>query len=195
MAKFETENWPYVPARKQIPWTNPRPVRLIVIHATQSKELATGAEANASWFQNPAAGGSAHVVVDSDSVVQCVRDNNEAAGAPGANKDGIHIELVGYAEQSSKEWMDIYGTLLLERAANVVAQYVMKYGISAVHLSNDELKAGAKGIVGHYQVSAVYKKSTHTDPGKDFPWIFFMERVNVQVERYKAIALEAAKHP
>jgi N-acetyl-anhydromuramyl-L-alanine amidase AmpD len=185
---FETDNWRYIPARLQIKWTTPRPVRLVVIHATQSKELATGAENNAAWFQNPQARGSAHVVVDSDSVVQCVLDNNQAAGANGVNRDGIHIELCGFAEQTEAEWLDVYGLLMLERGADVTAQYCMKYEIPAVHLTNVELKAGAKGIIGHYQASAVYPPNHgHTDPGPHFPWQWFMDRVVAQVTYYRSL--------
>jgi N-acetyl-anhydromuramyl-L-alanine amidase AmpD len=185
---FETDNWEYRPARLQIHWDKPRPVRLIVVHATESPELATGAENNARWFQNPQAGGSAHVVVDSDSVIQCVKDNDQAAGANGVNRDGIHVELVGYAKQTSAEWMDKFGLLMLERGAGVVAQYALKYDIPAVHLTNDQLLAGAKGIIGHYQATACYKPNHgHEDPGPSFPWTWFMQRVVAQVAHYQSL--------
>jgi N-acetyl-anhydromuramyl-L-alanine amidase AmpD len=48
-------------------------------------------------------------------------------------------------------------------------------------LTNDELADGTtKGLVSHSQVSAVFKKSTHTDPGEGFPWDFFLEHVEQQ---------------
>jgi N-acetyl-anhydromuramyl-L-alanine amidase AmpD len=48
-------------------------------------------------------------------------------------------------------------------------------------LTNDELADGeTKGLVSHSQVSAVFKKSTHTDPGEGFPWDFFLDHVEQQ---------------
>jgi len=121
---------------------------------------------------------SAHLCVDSDSIVQCVFDNNIAAAAPGVNGDGIHIEQAGYAKQTKAEWMDPYGILMINLSANAAAQYCLKYNVPVKHLSNTELKAGEKGIIGHAQATATYKPNAgHTDPGTGFPWEYFMERV------------------
>ena len=38
-------------------------------------------------------------------------------------------------------------------------------------LTDAELEAGKKGIIGHVQASRLYKKSTHTDLGHGFPTI------------------------
>ena len=186
---FETDSWPYVPARLQVKWDKKRPVRVIVMHDMEAPEKDKTAENVARYFQSAAAGGSAHICVDSDSIVQCVLDNNQAAGANGVNKDGIHVELAGYAEQTEAEWLDAYGLLMLERAAHAVAQYCMKYDIPAIQLTNEELVSGKKGIIGHYQASAVYKPNKgHNDPGNGFPWKFFLERVQVQVNVYRNLA-------
>lgn len=174
---FETDKWPYVPARIQKKIEGKRNVRGICIHDMEAPEKEKTAENVAKYFQSPQAGGSAHICIDSDSIVQCVLDNNVAAAAPGANHDVIHIELAGYAKQTREEWLDAYSVAMLTLAADVTAQYCLKYDIPPVHLFNDELRTGKSGIVGHYQVTEVYKKSTHTDPGKNFPWDFFIERV------------------
>ena len=50
----------------------------------------------------------------------------------------------------------------------------MKYDLPVVHLSDAQLLAGEKGIIGHDQASRVYKKSDHTDPGVNFPWVRFI---------------------
>jgi N-acetyl-anhydromuramyl-L-alanine amidase AmpD len=182
---FETENWPRVPAKWFIEPTVPRRVRVVVIHDMEFPERSTAAEDVARYFQNPrdAQGrpvqASAHICVDNNSIVQCVRDSHVAFAAPGCNQDGIQIELAGYAKQTRAEWLDAYGTALLDRAADATAQYCLKYELPVCHLTNTQLKNGGRGIIGHYQASAVYKKSDHGDPGPEFPWEHFMEQVSI----------------
>jgi N-acetyl-anhydromuramyl-L-alanine amidase AmpD len=56
-------------------------------------------------------------------------------------------------------------------------------------LTDEELKTGQKGIIGHVQATNVFKKSTHTDPGAGFPWDHFLDRVKQHhAERLKKIA-------
>lgn len=176
---IETDIWPFKKARwfTDVPADKPRKVRLIVIHDMEYPEKNTAAEEVARYFATTDTKASAHICVDSDSIVQCVRDSDIAYAAPGANNDGIHIELAGYARQSAAEWDDAYSRALLDRAANATAQYCLKFGIPVCHMTNVQLQAGEKGIIGHYQASEVYKKSDHMDPGPTFPWEAFMEKV------------------
>jgi N-acetyl-anhydromuramyl-L-alanine amidase AmpD len=183
--EFETDSFPVVRAKFFTDVVERRSVRVIVIHSMEAPEKGDTAENVARFFQKPGKLNgkdrkvSAHLCIDNNSIVQCVFDNDIAFAAPGANHDGIQIELAGFARQTRKDWLDPFGVLMLENAANATAQYCLKYNIPIKHLSNAELKDGAsKGIVGHVQVSKVFKKSTHTDPGKDFPWDFFLERVS-----------------
>lgn len=183
---FETDNWPYVKAKHSTSVANKRGVRLIVIHSMEAAEKGDTAENVAKYFKNTIRQASAHICVDSDSIVQCVLDNDVAWAAPGANNDGIHIEMAGYAKQTKAEWLDPYSTLVLERTADAAAQYCLKYDIPPTHLSNTELgDKVSKGIVSHAQVTEVFKKSTHTDPGKNFPWEYFMDRVQANLEKRK----------
>jgi N-acetyl-anhydromuramyl-L-alanine amidase AmpD len=175
---FETDNFPFVKAKVFKEVAGKRKVRLIVIHSMEAAETDETAENVARFFQNPSSPASAHLCIDNNSIVQCVLDNNIAAAAPGANQDGIHLELTGFAKQTEAEWLDAFGVLLLNKAAEAAAQYCLKYDIPVKRLTNDELKDGqTKGIVSHSQVSEVFKKSTHTDPGAGFPWQFFLQRV------------------
>jgi len=150
----------------------------------EAPEKGTTAEACANYFQNLPSSkkASAHLCIDNDSIVQSVYDNNVAYAAPGANHNGIQLELAGYARQTRNEWLDDYGRALLENAANAAAQYCLKYDLPAKHLTNSELEAGNEGIIGHVQATAVFKKSTHTDPGEHFPWDYFIERVKHHLE-------------
>lgn len=181
--EFETDPWPLVRARWFTDVREKRKVRLIVIHDMEAPEKGSTAENIARYFQDPrdARGrpvkASAHLCIDNDSIVQCVLDNDVAFAAPGANHDGIQLELAGFARQKRHEWLDPYGILMLDRAADAAAQYCLKYNIPVRQLTNDELRDGvSKGIVGHRQVSQVFKKSDHMDPGPNFPWDHFLAR-------------------
>ncbi len=181
----ETDLWTFIPARhfKKILALAPRKVRVIVIHDMEFPERLTAAEDVARYFATTTTPASAHINVDSDSIVQSVKDGDVAYAAPGANHDGIQVELAGYARQTKKEWLDRYGISMLALAADAVAQYCLKFAIPAVQLSDAQLKDGvSQGIVGHYQVSRVFKKSTHTDPGSGFPWQFFIRQVQNFIE-------------
>lgn len=152
-------------------------IRLIVIHTMESGETATTAEGVARYFQKPSTKASAHVNVDTDGLVRCVPDSDTAWACPGCNTDGLQLELAGRAGQGKLGWMDPASQKILKHAAKQVAQWSQKHGIPVKHLTNAELAAGAKGIIGHVQGSQVYKRSTHTDPGKDFPWSQFLGMV------------------
>jgi N-acetyl-anhydromuramyl-L-alanine amidase AmpD len=184
----ETDFWPFVQARhfKKVGASVGRKVRVIVIHDMEAPETQNTAENVARYFNTTTTVASAHICVDNNSIVQCVYDSDVAYAAPGCNHDGIQVELAGYGKQTRAEWMDFYGIALLALASDAVAQYCIKYGIPAVQLTNAELKAGKKGIVGHYQVSKVYKKSDHTDPGPGFPWDYFIESVRNFIAARKA---------
>jgi hypothetical protein len=185
---YETDSWPFVQARnfKSLKGEAPRKVRLIVIHDMEFPERLSAAEEVARYFATTPTPASAHICVDADSVVQCVYDRDVAYAAPGANSDGIQVELAGYARQTREQWLDDYGRRMLDRAARAVAQYCRKFSVPAVHLTNDQLRAGKRGIIGHYQASQVYKKSDHMDPGKNFPWDVFLSLVHAHAVRIGA---------
>jgi N-acetyl-anhydromuramyl-L-alanine amidase AmpD len=181
----ETPNWTFVRAKHYKPFPGPgrRTVRVLVIHDMEAPESSKTAENVARYFATTSTPASAHICIDNDRIIQCVKDNDIAYAAPGCNSDGIQIELAGYANQGAAGWADAYSKLLLERAADATSEYCLKYNIPPVHLTNAQLGAGARGIIGHYQASQVYKKSDHMDPGPTFPWESFILRVATLVGR------------
>lgn len=184
--KFETEDWPYMPAKWQGASNPKRGVWWIVIHCMEWAEKPSTAEDCGLWFQicpNPA---SSHLGIDSDSTVQYVKDSCVAFAAPGANRHGIHIEHAGKSDQNKVQWLDPYGVLMLERSADACAQYCLKYDIPARRVEAKDLKAGHKGICGHWDATKAFPPNNgHTDPGPDFPWDFYLERVRFHVARLK----------
>lgn len=158
------------------------PVRLIVLHTAEVPETATSAEAVARYFRNPIGPrgpvtASAHFCVDADSVVQCVAEHDTAFAAPGANHDGIQIEMSGRAAQTAEQWDDDFSRRTLARTARLVADLCERHNVPAVYVDEAGLLSGARGVTTHAAVSRAFKKSTHTDPGASFPMDHFLELV------------------
>ncbi len=149
--------------------TSGRQIDLIVVHSMEMDEKGTTAESCALWFRNPSAKVSAHFCVDADSIVQCVREQDVAWHAPGANSDGIGIEHAGRAKQTREEWLDPYSSAMLARSAELVADLCARYRIPVTWLHPADLLAGKRGITSHNNVSVAFKRGSHWDPGPGFP--------------------------
>lgn len=152
-------------------------VRLVVVHDMEAPEGPLTAENVAAYFRDSGVVASAHVCVDNNSAVRCVPDSDTAYAAPGANTDGLQLEIAGYMRQTRQQWLDDYSRAALHQAAIVTADWCTRYDIPAVRLTRAELRAGRRGITCHADVSAVYRKSDHTDPGPNFPWDVFLADV------------------
>jgi len=157
-----------------------RPLRLIVWHDMEVVNGATAAENVARNFADPnGRKSSAHVCVDLDSEVECVKLQDTAWHAPGANADGCGIELAGYARQSAAEWASPASEATLRRAAVWVASKP-ELRVIPVRFLTDAQLADRKtpGHTTHAQVSRVFKLSTHTDPGPNFPAAHVLQLVS-----------------
>jgi N-acetyl-anhydromuramyl-L-alanine amidase AmpD len=162
-------------------------IDLIVIHDMEAPEKGTTAEAVARYFQSNVQA-SAHYCIDSNSIVQCVRDSDIAWHAPGANHNGIGLEHAGYARQTRHEWFDAYSTKMLLLSAKLTARLCKKYGIPVRFVSPPGLMNEERGITTHRAVSAAFRRSSHTDPGTAFP----MEWYLIQVRReLRALSLKS----
>jgi hypothetical protein len=178
------EAWPFIQAAGWT-WANRSAIRLVVIHTMETGETEDTAEAVAAWFaghRGPPPKASAHCCVDGDSLVRCVRPEHVAWAAPGANADGYHVELAGRARQTAEEWADPFSESMLRIAAAHVATICTAYAIPVRRLSHGEVAdKTTQGFCGHIDVTRAFRKSTHTDPGPNFPWDTFIELVNAKV--------------
>ena len=153
-------------------------IRVIVIHTGETGEGSTAAEGMGNWFADPRARASAHKGADPDSICTYVPDRFTAWAAPGANADGLQLELAGRAGQTSGQWDDAASRAILKNGAKVVSEWAKAYGIPVRWLTDAELRDGrTKGLATHVQVSRVFKRSDHWDPGPNFPATRFLSLV------------------
>jgi len=158
-------NYQYFPARIASGARPESALRWIVIHSTEG-DTAAGA---ASWFQNPAAGGSTQLVVGEDGLYRSLDDLVRPAGAPGANDEGLHIEFAGYAKWPRETWLARKKTL--EDGSKAIAEWGRKYKIPLKMLTIEQLRdPTSRGVTTHAMVSQAFKKSDHWDPGTGFPF-------------------------
>jgi hypothetical protein len=167
----------FVRAKHFRAWASPtsRQITHVVIHTAECSESPTGAEAVAAYFASIDRPASAHFCLDSDSAVQCVRLDDVAFAAPPLNDAGVHIELAGFARQSAEEWADAYSSAEVERLARLVGSLCRRFALPIVYVDAAGLKAGAKGITTHADVSNAFHQSDHQDPGPHFPMARLLE--------------------
>lgn len=180
---------PFIQARG-VNYVSSRSIRLIVLHTMENDEKPDKAEGVALWFAGmtkyEAPQASAHYNIDTDSIVQSVRERDIAWGAPGANNDGIHIEHAGRAGQSFTDWFDATSIAILARSSVLVADLCLRHDIPVRKLVKGEILAGEKGICGHADISAAYppKTNPHLDPGPNFPWQDYLKRVLKSLDQH-----------
>lgn len=157
---------------------DPRDISLVVIHTTEGDLRPGAARAVANWFASPKGPqASSHYIVDCHEIISCVDEKDVAWSAPGANQQGVHIELTAWARWSKNNWESILAHAMLGRAATLVADICARRNIAIRRLNIDELRRGERGLCGHVDVGRAWKKTNHTDPGSSFPWGYFLELV------------------
>lgn len=192
MAKYPPPNVPYVEAKykggKQTP-------TLIVMHSTVTTTVEGAALGVANmWHRSTSPMSSAHYVSDEAKTYQCVHDHIVAYHC-GYNTNSIGIEMCDDPRNPKNRWNDAPHQKMFERAAQLAATLCLAYGIPARYLSDEELwrwgqnkKVSLGGITTHAQMTRVFKKSTHWDPG-EWPKNEFIKRVNRIIdERTKPVS-------
>lgn len=145
-----------------------------VVHCTDT-EYADNYPANLGkyWQRNPVQV-SVHFAVSDTQTYQYVSLDDTAYQARNpTNLRGVGVEIVGKAAWTRNQWMA--HKMMLRRAAQLCAQVTLACGFKTqpALLSASALKARNSGLTCHRDVTAAFQ-GTHTDPGSNFPWDFFL---------------------
>lgn len=178
-----TPDYPFVQA-KNYNRVGKRDIHLVVLHTMEFPDKPGTAKQCADWFADkgapkfPAPQASAHYCCDDMDIIQCVHEMDVAWHAPGANHDGIGIEMAGFARYTIQDWHEPGRLMMLDRVAMLVADICDRYNLptdyrDAKVLLMPEFRLG---ITTHRQVSLAYK-GTHIDPGENFPMGEFLNMV------------------
>lgn len=153
-----------------------RPRIGIGIHTDESAyNYATGQMRDGAWTADQLAeynrrrdisGGSYHLGIDRDG--RTVRQNDDVYGTWSVGSVGndllFHVCLTGTAYQTREQWLTL-GAKQLDKLADVLAHYCRFHDIPATRISPADLRAGRKGILGHWDCSKHWGGSDHWDPG------------------------------
>ena len=170
----------FMPAANFTPANRTR-VDLIVLHSAEAPEKPGTARAVARWFQREDVKASAHYSVDADETIMCVPEGSIAWGAPGANANGLQIEMAGYAGQNASQWADAYSCATITRTVDLCVELCRRWSIPAVLIGPSLLLERGRGITTHAFVSRAFHRSTHTDPGPYFPLEHLILRVSAKL--------------
>lgn len=159
-----------------------KPSGVCVVHTAESIADQAGpdfgAENVAAFIARRTNFGSYHDLVDSDTRIQLVRYSDEAFhDATGSNP---HSYGVSAAAQAAKwpEYSTTWKNATVENMARSAARYASwlkgQRGIiiPAKRITRAESEARKPGFISH----AERDPERRTDPGKTFPWTFFLSR-------------------
>lgn len=157
------------------------PPRLLVVHTSEGAENGTSAEALAAYIATPRTAdnvASYHYVADWDRVIPSVPDILTAYANAGANDISLSICYPGKANQLLTDWHDAASTAQHEQVARWLADKSLEYGVPLAKVTAAQIVKGARGVCGHFDITNAYHKTTHTDPGPNYPWAEVLGRAN-----------------
>lgn len=157
-----------------------RPPRLLVVHSTEGPMSRGNARALAgpNWFGGPQAGTSAHAIFDPGEGVEMVKPDRIAWHVgPGGNGISLGTEHCGRVGMTPEQWLSPDAKSMLRLSAEWNAQYCHLLGIPPRWLSLTQIAAGQSGFCTHNDIRLVFGGTTHSDPGPNFPYAWYMTQV------------------
>jgi hypothetical protein len=173
-------NLPYLPAYAHGgPFPAGQP-HLIVIHSTEGPMSRGNARALAgpAWFGGPKAGTSAHSIFDPAEGVEMVHQGLIAWHVgPGGNGISVGAEHCGRVRLTREQWLSPDARSMLGLSARWHAQLAGRLNIPPRWLSLTQLRGGASGFCTHNDIRLVFGGTTHSDPGPNFPYAWYMSQL------------------
>jgi len=164
---------------------NNKPIDRIVIHCTVGSEPGVDSAAmnTVRYSKRTTRPSSFHYIADHDQHFQYTYDSIVAYHAP-PNPNSLGYELCCSLSNKGKgHFSDKAHQAMLKIAAKDVAQLCLAYKVPIRKISAAQLKAGARGICGHNDVSIAFRQSSHWDPGPYFPWATFIKMVQAEADK------------
>lgn len=154
-------------------------LNLVVLHSTESHNRPGTSDLAGvmSWFDNPSAQASSHVIVDADgNSARCVPDERKAWHCQDYNSASLGIEQIGYAAQGRNAWRRNWREL--RETARWIARWSRQHRIPIrrAHVANGVVTRS--GVTTHAKLGAA--GGGHWDPG-DYP----LRRVLLLARLYK----------
>lgn len=160
-----------------------RPIQGICIHTTENP-FTSAALAVADYQINSRTGSYHRLVDDAGQIVLCNTDDwiTWSTGNQG-NDVLLHVSAVAYAASTREQWLA--HPRLLDGIAKVVAHWATLHAIPLVKLTDHQLMAGQRGIVGHAE-TRIWGGTDHTDPGAGFPYDIIITKAKAIIGGQKA---------
>lgn len=158
------------------------PVVWIAIHTAEGSRTK---ESLYSYFDSSQSG-SSHVGIDAAGVSpDWVPITSAAWTMLNGNSRSVQAELCAFARWSRAQWLQ---TESLDGCANPrqivrntavwVARMCRELSIPARRLTDQQIRNGEQGILGHGDYSRATGDGDHSDPGAGFPWDVLLADVN-----------------
>lgn len=153
------------------------PITLIAIHTAEG---ATTAASLAHYLDGPDVEASYHKLVDDNQVLTYLSDETQAAWAMlSGNHRSVQLCFTAFTAWPTSEWLA--HDRMLRMGAAEVAKWCIRYTIPATHLTPTQVGADWWGICGHWDWTLGKRDGTHTDPGPNFPWDYFISLVRAAI--------------
>lgn len=159
------------------------PAHIRVIHSTEGPMVAGNARALASnWFGRRSADGgagtSAHDIFDpAGGILMVPADHIAWHCGPGGNGFTRGSEHCGYVALPREQWLSPAGQAMLDHSARFNAAAAHRDGVLPRWLTIPQLRAHEPGFCTHNDIRLAFGGTTHSDPGPNFPYDWYMQRV------------------
>ena len=143
-------------------------VNLIVLHSTESHDRsgASDLEGVLSWFDNPKAQASSHIIIDAEGLTaRAVDDHKKAWTCAQFNSRSVNVEQIGWSRFSRSRWL--LRDPQLKATARWIAYWSRKYEIPIVRGAVKGALVTRPGVVLHSDLGDA--GGNHGDPGPGYP--------------------------